>query len=589
MEKDTFLREMDKLKDKTIAGSAMKRVNLMKDFMDSNPEVINEEVNKRERVSQIQKILQEYPNYEGWNQDYLGLDMSATHSGPQPTHEEHERVNRLNREEKRIKNFGLIKKLFPEETKSLSLENFKLNCWKGSIWWGDEDVNFVKNENNFDFTNQTSAEIIQWILDERYWELKTRLEDYLDNEIYLWKNIIQSIIQYNDDFAKEEGWDKGKIIMDTKNFIVEEGFNNLLKNTKCSDSLVPRKLPFNSMFINKEYTQIVKYPNKPELPIFNIGGIIILNEMISYKNSQEVEEKYKFFGGMPNILINLTLFDEESIAKKERNSYLIKFPQHSSDEVLARALFSQAIYPILQMKLDKHAEELLFESLKQIRDYVNNILDFINHPEIEYIVSESHSRNDLRVRRGQIPLPSKYNIILKEKFKRYISETISNNEKAWELGHKFWVRGHWMEFRNECYKNMQGKKKWILPYIKGKGELIKKDYYIGEKEQCWENQKRMIKLVQELFPDKKIIKNDRTTLEGLEIDCYLPELKLGFEYNGQQHYEHIEVFHKTKEDFEAQKERDVEKNKRAIEKGIKLITIKYDEPLTQEHLTEVSL
>ena len=56
--------------------------------------------------------------------------------------------------------------------------------------------------------------------------------------------------------------------------------------------------------------------------------------------------------------------------------------------------------------------------------------------------------------------------------------------------------------------------------------------------------------------------------------------------NGQQHYEHIECFHKTIEEFKAQQERDIEKNKRAIEKGIKLITIKYDEPLTEEHLKE---
>jgi hypothetical protein len=218
---------------------------------------------------------------------------------------------------------------------------------------------------------------------------------------------------------------------------------------------------------------------------------------------------------------------------------------------------------------------------KFIRNYISNLHNFINHPEIE-IITKSYYNNEQRVKRGQTKIPTKCYVNITGKLKKYIDETTANNEKAWELGHKFWVRGHWMEFRDECYKNMKGKKKWVLPYIKGKGELINKEYYIGEKEQCWENQKRMIKLIQSIFPGNKVEKNNRTTLDGLEIDCYLPELKLGFEYNGKQHYEWIEVFHKTKEDFELQVKRDIEKNQRALEKGIKIITIRYNEPLTED-------
>ena len=232
-------------------------------------------------------------------------------------------------------------------------------------------------------------------------------------------------------------------------------------------------------------------------------------------------------------------------------------------------------------------EESTYKKLNNaISNICLNTISLINSPEVEVITHSKSFLRENRVSKGKLGMPDDIEINLTGKLKRYINETIANNEKAWELGHKFWVRGHWMEFKDECYKNMRGKKKWILPYIKGKGELIKKDYYIGEKEQCWENQKRMIQIVQQLFPDKKIEKNNRTILEGLEIDCYIPELKIGFEYNGQQHYEHVECFHKTIEEFKAQQERDIEKNKRAIEKGIKLITIKYDEPLTEEHLKE---
>jgi hypothetical protein len=143
-----------------------------------------------------------------------------------------------------------------------------------------------------------------------------------------------------------------------------------------------------------------------------------------------------------------------------------------------------------------------------------------------------------------------------------------------------------MEFKHECYKNKRGQKTWILPYIKGKGELIKKDYYVGEKEQCWAHEAEMIKIIRELYPEHEIEKHNRTILDGLEIDCYIPELKLGFEYNGLQHYEHVEHFHKTVEEFDAQKARDVEKLKRAEEKGIKIITIRYDEAVTKETIEE---
>ena len=150
------------------------------------------------------------------------------------------------------------------------------------------------------------------------------------------------------------------------------------------------------------------------------------------------------------------------------------------------------------------------------------------------------------------------------------------------MGCRFWVRGHWMNFQSIRYKNKRGQKTWVLPYIKGKGELIKKDYYIGEKEQCWENEKHMIEIIRALYPEYKIESHNRTTLDGLEIDCYIPELKLGFEYNGEQHYNHIKIFHKTIEEFEAQKQRDIEKLKRAKTKGIKIITIRYNEAVTAD-------
>ena len=49
-------------------------------------------------------------------------------------------------------------------------------------------------------------------------------------------------------------------------------------------------------------------------------------------------------------------------------------------------------------------------------------------------------------------------------------------------------------------------------------------------------------------------------LEGLELDFYIDELKLAAEVQGEQHYSFVEYFHRTKENFEAQKTRDANKS-----------------------------
>ena len=62
----------------------------------------------------------------------------------------------------------------------------------------------------------------------------------------------------------------------------------------------------------------------------------------------------------------------------------------------------------------------------------------------------------------------------------------------------------------------------------------------------------------------------------LELDCYNDDLRLGIEYQGQQHYKYIPHFHKTKAEFQLQKYRDWIKKKLCEEEGIKLIEVPYD-------------
>ena len=65
------------------------------------------------------------------------------------------------------------------------------------------------------------------------------------------------------------------------------------------------------------------------------------------------------------------------------------------------------------------------------------------------------------------------------------------------------------------------------------------------------------------------------TRRQLEIDCYDPISKIGVEYNGIQHYTYPNSFHKSREDFEAQVQRDGLKAELCAQRGIRLVTIPY--------------
>lgn len=94
-------------------------------------------------------------------------------------------------------------------------------------------------------------------------------------------------------------------------------------------------------------------------------------------------------------------------------------------------------------------------------------------------------------------------------------------------------------------------------------------------------ERRCREILQSLFgkpfnkyrPD--VLRNPVTKDYNLEIDCYNPEMRLGLEYNGKQHYVYNPFFHKTRDAFENQKYRDEIKRRLCKEMGITLIEVPY--------------
>ncbi len=74
----------------------------------------------------------------------------------------------------------------------------------------------------------------------------------------------------------------------------------------------------------------------------------------------------------------------------------------------------------------------------------------------------------------------------------------------------------------------------------------------------------------------------------MKVDAYFPEFNLVIEYDGEQHYMPVQWYGRKKanaiEAFERQKKRDLMKNQLILNGGLKLIRIKYDEPVTKIHL-----
>ena len=126
---------------------------------------------------------------------------------------------------------------------------------------------------------------------------------------------------------------------------------------------------------------------------------------------------------------------------------------------------------------------------------------------------------------------------------------------------KYYYDGNKVKFPKEFPKEFPNKSR--RPPTESKGEI-----------EC----KRVLESIfSKPFPKIRpdFLKNHIVNGSNLEIDCYNPELKLGCEYNGIQHYEFKPFFHKNKEAFYNQKYRDDMKRRMCKDNGVFLIEVPY--------------
>ena len=117
-----------------------------------------------------------------------------------------------------------------------------------------------------------------------------------------------------------------------------------------------------------------------------------------------------------------------------------------------------------------------------IHKLVLNFLNFINSTDVEIIESVTPLKtNRKRLSKGKFAIPNQYRIELSDRLKRYIHQL--NAGGHFSYNYSFWIRGHFRTFRSSFYKKMQGKRKFIPPFVKGKGILIDKWYDVHKGEE----------------------------------------------------------------------------------------------------------
>lgn len=144
---------------------------------------------------------------------------------------------------------------------------------------------------------------------------------------------------------------------------------------------------------------------------------------------------------------------------------------------IGRTTFIQDLIIPIYLADGKHIHYNASNDTKFFREFILNLLLFINHPEVEYVYFDRDEKNNKRrEKQGKMRLPGNYRVLLTGKIKRYINNFTALVGEGYD--HKFWVRGHWRTLKAERYKEAKGKILWIEPFLKGKGDIEEHIYRV---------------------------------------------------------------------------------------------------------------
>jgi len=340
---------------------------------------------------------------------------------------------------------------------------------------------------------------------------------------------------------------------ESRNFLIKDDIKEILLNTDIEIKMI--NLPFPQVFIDCN----INLDNNYYIPglllvdtkqLINIKELEDENFLILFCIKNHLNNKfslYTFFADEEDILTNKNLALEEKISTEPSEFYLN------------------------------------VDFRKKIAFFCLSFLKMLYNPDIEICYKEY---SDIRIKRKEAQnkeVENYYYLKIRGKLREYIDVLNLECFKKEYLKHtQSWVvRGFYKKLTSNFYKNKRGQEVFVPPFVKGIGNPISKEYVVSNKI-IWKNQMLMIEYIKNIFKDEIVLINTRGILNGLELDCYIPRLKLAFEYNGKQHYEYVSIFHNSLDSLEEVKKRDRLKKKLCDNINIKLIIIDYNELLSEE-------
>ena len=114
--------------------------------------------------------------------------------------------------------------------------------------------------------------------------------------------------------------------------------------------------------------------------------------------------------------------------------------------------------------------------------------------------------------------------------------------------------------------------------------IVRQEFGFRKVGEGWTSETLLFQIVERIFDPSEVLRHYRPDwLAGLELDIYLPEIDLAFEYQGQQHFHPIEAWG-GEQALKQLIARDERKASICAQRSIYLIAIDYSEPLTMDHI-----